>query len=51
MPLNGTISAIVSKNALEKGSQSSLMNAMTNANEEAKKSDLKSGKKATNKKK
>lgn len=45
MPVNGTINVIAAENAMKKGSTSALMDAMTDANEEAKKADIKNGKK------
>jgi len=45
MPINGVINLVVSENAVKKGSVSALMNVMNNSNEEAKKQDIKNGKK------
>lgn len=45
MPINGVVGVIVAENAMKKGSESALTSALSNANEEAKKMDLKNGKK------
>lgn len=45
MPINGTVGLVVSENAMKKASQSALVSALDNANESAKKMDIKNGKK------